>query len=255
MTPEQARLELDATTLRPQDASGEALSVVEQDAQLGAWVAERAEFDERVANAFDDLPVPGDLHQKLLALGPARVPAPRKVMPRAVMWVAMAALVLLLGAGWFWQDAKSRGWQGEALAKVQMVQYGALRLEHRSKQLDELKKLLAQEGSLSPAHLPATLATLNTYGCRTIEVAGKPATIVCFELAPGKEAHLVVMNASDLNRPPPQATPEFNQQGGWATAMWSDGPQSFLLATNEDPALLKKLFGLAMVRMPTLPVA
>ncbi len=242
MTSEEARLQLDATTLRPQDASEEARAMVENDAELGAWVAARTEFDERVSAAMDDMPIPAHLHEKLLRMIGEQQPMKRKIMPRVVMWLAAAAMVVFMAGNLWMNNAKAKGWQSEALAKVQLVQHGISPIQHRSRDLEELKKTLLAEGSLSPASLPASLAKLRTFGCRTIQVAGKQATIVCFEIAPGKEAHLVVMNEADLNGAPPQKSPVFSTQGSWTMATWSNGPQSFMLATSADAALLKSLF-------------
>ncbi len=50
MNRQQAILELDATTLRPQDASEEALEIARKDAALRAWLAKRTAFDEQVAD-------------------------------------------------------------------------------------------------------------------------------------------------------------------------------------------------------------
>jgi hypothetical protein len=242
MTPEEARLQLDATTLRPQDASEEARAMVEHDAELGAWVASRTEFDERMSAAMDDIPIPGHLHEKLLRMAGKTGPVQRRVMPRAVMWLAAAAALVIMAGIWWMNDAKAKGWQSEALAKVQLVEHGMSPLQHRARSLDALMKLVASTNTVMPMRMPDALMKLNTFGCRTIEVAGKPATIVCFELAPGKEVHLVVMNEADLNGAPPQKSPVFSTQGGWTMAAWSDGPQSFMLATSADAEMLKKLF-------------
>ncbi len=243
MTPEEARLELDATTLRPNDASAEARDKAARDPELGAWLARRTELDERVANAMDDIvPIPGDLHMKLLAMSGLPLPAKKKAMPRAVMWLAAAAAFLLMFGGWWWTSSMNGQWRSEALASVKLVQYGMLRLEHRAKKLDDLMKLVASTNTAMPQSLPAGLMKLATYGCRTVQIAGKPATIVCFEIAPGKEVHLVVMNQADLASAPPMNRPEFASTSGWTTATWSTGTQSFMLATKEDGELLKKLF-------------
>lgn len=64
MNREQAKLELDATTLRPQDASEEAKSMAKEDQSLGAWLIKRTAFDEKVAKTSADLvitPVPPTL--------------------------------------------------------------------------------------------------------------------------------------------------------------------------------------------------
>jgi hypothetical protein len=243
MTPKEARLELDATTLRPQDASAEARAMAEGDPQLGAWLAKRTEFDERVADAMADLvPIPGDLHMKLLAMSGTPGSMKKKAMPRMVVWLAAAAAFVLIFGGWWWTTSMNGEWQSEALAHVKLVQHGMLPLQHRAKKLDDLKQLVASSGMSMPQTLPASLSALRTYGCRTVQIAGKPATIVCFEIAPGKEAHLVVMNHSDLASAPPMNKPEFSAKDGWTMAIWSAGTQSFMLATSEDPALLKKLF-------------
>jgi hypothetical protein len=243
MTPEEARLELDATTLRPNDASAEARDMAAKDPELGAWLARRTEFDERVADAMDDIvPVPGDLHMKLLAMSGMPLPVKKKVIPRAVMWLAAAAAFLLMFGGWWWTSHMNGEWQSEALAHVKLVQHGLLPLQHRAKKLDDLMKLVASTDTAMPQSLPAGLMKLGTYGCRTVQIAGKPAMIVCFELSPGKEAHLVVMNHSDLASAPPMNAPVFSTQDGWTMAAWSSGTQSFMLATSEDSALLKKLF-------------
>jgi hypothetical protein len=51
MNREQAKLELDITTLRPQDASDEAKAMAQSDQSLGAWLIQRTAFDEKVADA------------------------------------------------------------------------------------------------------------------------------------------------------------------------------------------------------------
>jgi hypothetical protein len=63
---EEARLELDATTLRPQDASPEARAQVESDPKLAAWLEQRTAFDESVAAAFQKLPVAPGLRESIL---------------------------------------------------------------------------------------------------------------------------------------------------------------------------------------------
>jgi hypothetical protein len=181
---------------------------------------------------------------KLLAMSAQPIPtmAKRKPLSRQAVWLASAAAFVLIVGGWWWTTSINGEWQSEALAQVKLVQHGMLPLQHRAKKLDDLMKLVASTSITMPQSLPSGLMKLGTYGCRTVQIAGKPATIVCFELSPGKEAHLVVMNQGDLSSVPPMNKPEFSAKDGWTMATWSAGTQSFMLATNGDPALLKKLF-------------
>ncbi|MEQ1749720.1 MAG: hypothetical protein ABL974_09880 [Prosthecobacter sp.] len=52
------------------------------------------------------------------------------------------------------------------------------------------------------------------------------------------------MENAGLAGAPPQMKPEFASSKNWNMAAWSDGSQSFMLATTADAAALKKLFGL-----------
>ena len=52
MNREQVRLELDATTLRPQEASEEVRAWLQGDPTLGEWYRARVAVDEQVAAAM-----------------------------------------------------------------------------------------------------------------------------------------------------------------------------------------------------------
>jgi hypothetical protein len=52
------------------------------------------------------------------------------------------------------------------------------------------------------------------------------------------------MDNARLNSAPPQMKPQFQTSKNWHMATWSDGSQTFLLATSASEQALKKLFGL-----------
>lgn len=242
MTREEARLELDATTLRPQDASAEARAMAEQDAELGAWLKERRAFDEEIAVAFAHPAMPVGLRESLLQTAKKPTQKPRRWIKDVV--VAVAACVAL---GWHFLWPEFGGlpkWQAESLAAVAQVEYGMSRLDQRASSLDMVNRYLIARGSPSPARLPGTIGQNPTFGCKHIYIGKRPATIICFQIDGGKEAHLVVMENTDLDDMPPQMKPDFVTRKNWNMAAWSDGKQTFLLATTADTAALKKLFGL-----------
>lgn len=241
MNHEEARLELDATTLRPQDASPEARAMAESDAELGAWLEKRTAFDEQVAEAFVTSIPPG-LRESILRNArprPARHPL-RWILPP----LAAAAAVLVAGWTLFWPvEASMPVWQAESLAAVTKVEYGVSRV-HAAHDLESIKKMLVADASPTPAHLPGKVEAMPARACKCIKVAGHKASIICFEIEPGKEAHLVVMDNSGLTDVPPEHQPQFKACKKWNTACWSEGSQTFLLATTADVAALKRLFGL-----------
>lgn len=240
MTREEARLELDATTLRPQDVSPEARAMLDGDPELAAWHAKRTAFDESVARAFTGA-VPEGLRDRILAK--AR-PGARWRLP-AVIATAVAASVVV-GFALLWPvTGDMPAWQAESLAAVVQVENGMMGLDEHAPSLAEVKKLLAATRSPSPERLPGVIDQHGTFGCKRIQVAGRPATIICFRLDGGKEAHLVVMDNAQLASAPPQLKPLFQTSKNWNMASWSDGKQSFMLATSAGEQELKKLLGLA----------
>jgi len=237
----EAKLELDATTLRPQDASPEARAMLENDLELAAWHEKRSAFDEAVAEAFAAA-IPAGLRESILQA--AKKPAKRPLRWVLPTFISVAAAVAL---GWtlFWPvSGDMPAWQADSLAAVTKVQYGMSKVDHMSRDFEAIKKLLAADQSPTPIRLPGTVGSMPVIACKRIQVAGRAASIICFEIHPGKEAHLVVVDNTGLSDLPPQLQPQFKNSKNWNMASWSDGQQTFLLATTADEAALKKLFGL-----------
>ena len=246
MTREEARLELDATTLRPQDASAEARAHAGSDADLAAWVQQRTDFDEAAADAFMPDAAPAGLREKLLALENAALPAraPVRWLRPSLLSGAAAAACLLLG--WFMLDPVSGQmppWQAESLRAISRVEHGLSPLDERAPTYEEVRKLLVASGAPCPGKvLPGCLCSQATFGCKRVKVEGRAATIICFKLDGRKEAHLIVFD--DANFPEAQEQPQFRTSQNWHLATWSDGAKTYMLATTAAEAELKRLLGL-----------
>ncbi|MBL9133566.1 MAG: hypothetical protein JNG86_20310 [Verrucomicrobiaceae bacterium] len=242
MNREEARLELDATTLRPQDVSPEACAMLKSDAELAAWHEKRTAFDEEVAEAFAKLPVSAGLREKILRS--AKTPVKRSMNWITPTAIAAAACVVF---GWMllWPgNSAMAAWESESLAAVARVEYGVMRLDERAESLEAVKKHLSLAECPCPSALPPALAGLRTYGCKRVQIDGHAATIICFEIQSGEEAHLVVLDNTDLCDCPSADGPCFKSAKNWSYASWSHGSHAFMLATTADEAELKKLFGL-----------
>ncbi len=248
MNREEARLELDATTLRPQDTSSEARAIAAQDPELAAWVAKRTAFDEQVAAAMPGAcPVPAGLREAILR---GVAPAPVSPLRRRVRWITSTAVAAAacVAVGWtlLWPgNSAMAAWESDSLAAVARVEYGVSRLDEKAEDFEAVRRLLKATECPCPNAVPRALAGLRTYGCKRVHVDGRPATLICFELQPGREAHLVVFNNTDLCDCPEQGVPCFKTAKNWSYASWSHGGQAYLLATTADTAVLKRLFGRA----------
>jgi hypothetical protein len=237
---EEAKLELDATTLRPQDASPEARAFAENDPELNTWLKKRTAFDEKAAEAFSPS-LPAGFRERLLE---AAKPTPKRQLRWVVPALISAAACIVLGWTLLWPvNDQMPNWKSESLAAVVKVQYGMSRVDHLSNDLTTLKTMLVSEQAPIPVSLPGSIANMPVVACKRITVAGRPASIICFLIRPGKEAHLVVMEGGNLSDRPPQLKPEFQQEKNWNMASWSDGTQTFLLATTADESALREVFG------------
>lgn len=242
MNREEARLELDATTLRPQDASQEAREMARKDRELGAWLEKRTAFDESVAQAFQGMSVPADLRASILRA--AKAPSPER---RRMAWVTstLAAAAACLAFGWtlLWPgNSAMAAWESDSLAAVAKVEYGVARLDQKAANFEAVRQLLNARDCPCPNAVPKALAKLRTHGCKQIQVDGRPASLICFELEPGTEAHLVVFSNADLCDCPGQNQPCFKSSNSWRYASWSHGEQTFVLATRAEEETLKTLF-------------
>lgn len=259
MSPEEARSQLDACTLRPGDADAEARALAASHAELKAWLERRTAEDERLAASFTEPPLPEDLRDRLIAalqtqaLGhpPLGVPPSAAVKKKtacriALPWLTLAAAaVVTLCMLHPWSPSTTRQpWRDQALAFVASIDGGELRLDKFSGNLEEIKGYLPIAKAPAPGSLPQSIAHLQSLGCKVVQIAGRPASVICFRITPGKEAHLVIIDNAGLKDVPPQNKPQFGDHGAWHTAAWSDGSQSFLLATQAEEKDLKRLFGL-----------
>lgn len=240
MTREEARLELDATTLRPQDLSEEARAILEQDAVLAAWTDRRRSFDEKVAGAMPE-EVPAGLRGRLLDIEAGS--RHRNVWKRTPWFATAAALLLLGGLLVRPKQGPPPAWQYEAMVVVDQLEHGRAALTERSGSLEALRGYLRSRHAPSPGKMPGRMDQTRTFGCKLIQAGGHPATIVCFQLKDGREAHLVIIDNAGLQDRPPER-PSLTVRDGWNLAAWSEGAVSYLLATTADAAALKRLLGL-----------
>lgn len=248
MTREEARLELDATTLRPMDASAEARAHAERDADLSAWVRQRTAFDEAVADALMPDAVPEGLRERLLALEHAPVHA---TATKPVRWmrgglVSAAAAVACFWLGWAMLDPVSGEmppWQAESLREINLVEHGLARLDERAPTYEEVRQALIASGAPCPGKiLPGCLCSQPTFGCKRVKIEGLPATIICFQVHGNKEAHLIVFD--DASFPDvAQKLPKLRTSQKWHLATWSDGAKTYMLATRAEEVELKRLLG------------
>ena len=239
MNRDEAKYILRAYRADGQDAGDplfhEALELVKRDPELAQWFAQEQALDIPIAKKLSEFPVPPGLKARLLAA--------RKITPllrwwQRPAWRAVAAcFVLLIGLGIFLiQRAAHRDFgQGRTLFaqyRDTMADFAGnklLRLDHKSRDVKEIRQWLTQKNAHGDLLLPAGLDGRPGIGCRVLDWNGATISLVCFELADHRKAHLLVIDRSAFTDAPAES-PQFAQVGNVATVTWSRADKTYVLA-------------------------
>jgi hypothetical protein len=236
MNNDEAKFILNAYRHGGQDANDpqfrEALDQARRDPDLACWFDEQRELDIRLGTALRSALVPPqELKSSLLAQRRlVRVSFWRK--PAWVATAIAAALALLLTVGLLFTGSASRpDFAQYRVAMAEFVDGKIDRLDLMSRDLNELRAWLEQQGAPSDFVLPAGLAGRPALGCRLKEWNGQKVSLLCFELENREVAHLLVIDREALTGIPLES-PQFVRSGQVATVAWSRGDKTYLLASS-----------------------
>ena len=246
MDKSQAKQVLQA--LRPSDLDttqplfAEALALVETDPELRVWWAAQQDFDRKVADKLDRIPIPPDLRSAILGLNKVE---PFTLRPFFPFWLAAAAVVAVL-------CAISTSFHAEYLASqhISTDTFTATTLGFLGNDTPDLAITSPDHGQLlawlkaqgaPTGAMPDKMAALPGIGCQKIVINGHNVSLVCFQLADGKIVHLFMVAREAMQEPPLRAAPNMRMINGWATASWSDEHMSYMLATQDGMDTLRGL--------------
>lgn len=234
MNNEEAKLILRAYRSGGQDAGEpvfrEALEQAQRDPALARWFAHERAVDSRIgAKLRMAIDTPDNLKMQLLAQ--SRIARPEFKRQRRRWQFALAAaitLLLTLTAIWF-RPAEG----GFDRYRAQMADFAAIRLDGLdllSRDMVEVRRWLARNHSHADLLLPAGLDGKSSLGCRLLEWKGRKVSLICFELDNRRVGHLLVIDEAAF-KAAPGASPQFHQVGEVATASWSRGGKTYVVAS------------------------
>jgi hypothetical protein len=215
--------------------------MVAQDAELREWFAAEQAADKLIAAKLKAAPLPPDLLEQVRAGTRARIMGKPR---RPALTLAMAAgfaLLGLLAALWFNRPPTAPAGSFAAY-RADMAQFLRTfpKLDIATDRLPEVREWLSQQLPLGQANLPKALERFPSIGCRTVEWQGKKLALVCF-MVEGQVVHLFVMPRRAFPDATLNPTPTFAKVGPQSTASWSSGDNLFLVVTQADEALLRKV--------------
>jgi len=247
MNNEEAKLILQTYRHGEQDAGDprfrEALEQVRRDPELARWFANEQELDSRISTKLKAaITPPSNLKSQLLAQRNIVRTVARWQRP-AWQFAAAASLALLVTVAAVW--LKPKGASGFAEYRSEMAEFAGYKLDRldlMTRDVAEVRRWLAQKNASGDFVLPAGLDGRPSVGCRLLGWKGNKVSLICFELQNHQIAHLLIIDRTAFNDEPTERA-VFSQLGGVATASWSRGSKTYLIASKggTEQDLLKLL--------------
>ena len=243
MTNTEAKFLLGAYRANGRDADnalfGEALKQAKADPALGSWFARAQAHDAAVAARLQAIAPPAGMREAILAGARAsRAPVAKRSFPTAWLALAASVAVLLTATMALWPNrmaAQTARFTAFALDDTAHGKHGG-----HGEAMGALQVMLSQPANRLSAGVPVDFAALRTTGCRTLNFAGHDVLEVCFQRN-GAWFHCYIVNASDFPAMPTGAGADFDQQGPYGSASWSDGVHRFVVVSNAGLEAVKRL--------------
>lgn len=255
MNEERAKFILSACRPGDQDREDpefrEALEFSRKNPKVGKWLEEQMAFDESVAEAVRDIPVPNDLRDNILA-GARVSAAPRPAWKDRLASPAVRALAAVFVIGLFAAVAIVSRWESPdsgldaALSAITDLSENRTNLDLASTDPAAIRAWLEEmEPNLSRSY-PVSMDEIGAMGCKRVHSGAGLVTIVCFK-HDGKMFHLASYHVPERNMEASGPEPLVEQIGKWLSATWARGEYTHTLITADksvgSDTLLKVIEG------------
>jgi hypothetical protein len=214
----------------------EALAQARRDPELSRWLEQEVALDAALREKLRSGPAPVGLKTRILANVPAQVPVAAWWRRRPVWLVAVAA-ILIVEFVIYWPNLRPAN--AFVTYRSGMVQYVAsgYDLQVRADNFDALRQRFVKDGWPADYVLPERLTQVGVRGGCLSEWRGKKVSMLCLR-AHNHNAWLLVIDRHDIWNAP-HSQPVFAKEGTIATASWTAGHLTYVLATEGDDDELK----------------
>ncbi len=226
-----------------------ALALAQKDPELGHWLQEQSLVQHALRAKFRQIPIPDGLKEQILSERKAHAALPLK---RRLVLSAVCGVCILLLAAVILPLLRSREDKSFANFRSRMVRTVAReglypRMDLETNDLAQIRQYLADHQAPGDYVLPGGLQKTTGTGCAVLQWQDKRVSMVCFNsgknLAPnGSDLFLFIIKRADVPKAPPPGAPSFAQANRLATASWTYGDKTYILATLGDEASLRKVF-------------
>lgn len=229
--------------MEPDTELKEAMAVAQLEPELQEWFKQHCTFQEALRRSFRQVPVPEGLKEQILSERKAYFsPA---LTRRASLIAACGLFLALLATVWFSarRPVEDRTFANFQSRMVRTVARAYPQMDLETNDLQEIRKFLVQQHAPGDYQLPAGLQKADSTGCAVLRWQDKPVSMVCFSSVRNvktPDLFLFVIQSGDAPKAPTAGPPQFSQVNGLATASWTQGDKTYLLASSGNEALVRK---------------
>jgi hypothetical protein len=219
----------------------EALALARRDLELGRWFDQHVAFQKAMGAKFRQIEVPAHLKTSLLIQGAAQTQVPpSQAWWRSPLWLTTAvAVLLLLGVAGVWLKPRVPDRFANYQARMVSQALREYRMDLVTRDMQQLRQFMAVRGSPADYRLTQGLERLQLTGGGLLTWRSHPVSMVCFDRGDKQMLFLFVMKRSAVKDPPPE-TPQLTRVREMATASWSHGDNTYILAGPEEADFVRK---------------
>lgn len=223
----------------------EALALTKSDTGLARWLEAHIAQQEALRAKFGQITAPAGLKEQIIS---EQAASRRRLATRQKLWVAAAAMLLLLGTLailWFPRRPPDNSFTFYERAMVRTA-LGGYAMDLMTNTPVPIQAYLAENHAPADITLPAPLQHATLTGCAVRNWQGAKVSLICFRtgkpLPPGTSSDLwlFVVDRMAVMNAPNTTVPQFAKVNRLMTATWTEGDKLYLLGVEGQEADLRK---------------
>jgi hypothetical protein len=216
----------------------EALAQAQRDPELGRWFEKQSALDGAMREKFRQITAPLDLARQILT--ERKIIRPAVWWERPALWAAAAAVVALaVLSGYLLRQPEAPTFQAYRKNMAKLVS-GEYKMMLETNDLNAVRQFLGKSHGAVDYVLTKEMEKLPAEGCALITWHGQRVSLVCLDRGHDNDLFLFIVDRSVLPDPPLSPSAQFARVNNMATASWTVGDKTYVLASKGNEEDLRK---------------
>ena len=222
-----------------------ALGLTKQDPDVKRWFDRHCARQIKLRSEFNRIEVPEGLREQIISERPAPASSKATAKPRWLIGAAFALLVIVCTPLFRPQSNSSAGnLESYRHRMTGMVVRAYPQMDIYTNDVEVIRHYLSQQAAPTAFSLSDSLQKTPGTGGKVLSWQNHKVSMICFRSGKMRGADpdlfLFVIDQGAFERKNESSLPVLTRQGSLLSATWSDGNQTYILATTGDESFLKQ---------------